>query len=278
MYSFQAKYYNSYQEVPASILSAFMEQTVLTESIRIKKGKLLFWEEHYLRLMASMRILRMQIPMDFTLSYLENQLLDYCEKIQPTAFSGVVKIHVVAAKKPTADIPIPASLFSISAEKGKGNFSYKHDDHPIDLYKDHYLSKGLFSSLESVHAQWRNMAWVYAYENSLSDGIVLNEDKQLVETLRGTLFLVKGNTVFTPSLASGCRKTVYRSLLTTLLSENDAFELLEEEISPFAIQKADELFVLTGVEGIYSIGQYRKKRFKSEQTQKILALLLNKLS
>lgn len=278
MYSFQAKYYTSYQEVPASILSAFMEQTVLTESIRIKKGKLLFWEEHYLRLMASMRILRMQIPMDFTLSYLENQLLDYCEKIQPTAFSGVVKIHVVAAKKPTTDLPIPASLFSISAEKGKGNFSYKHDDHPIDLYKDHYLSKGLFSSLESVHAQWRNMAWVYAYENSLSDGIVLNEDKQLVETLRGTLFLVKGNTVFTPSLASGCRKTVYRSLLTTLLSENDAFELLEEEISPFAIQKADELFVLTGVEGIYSIGQYRKKRFKSEQTQKILALLLNKLS
>lgn len=188
MYSFQAKYYTSYQEVPASILSAFMEQTVLSESIRIKKGQLLFWEEHYLRLMASMRILRMQIPMDFTLAYLENQLLDYCEKIQSTAFSGVVKIHVVAAKKPTADLPIPASLFSITAEKGKGNFSYKHDDHPIDLYKDHYLSKGLFSSLESVHAQWRNMAWVYAYENSLSDGIVLNEEKQLVETLRGTLF------------------------------------------------------------------------------------------
>lgn len=278
MYSFQAKYYTSYQEVPASILSAFMEQTVLSESIRIKKGQLLFWEEHYLRLMASMRILRMQIPMEFTLAYLENQLLDYCEKIQTTAFSGVVKIHVVAAKKPTADLPIPASLFSITAEKGNGNFSYKHDDHPIDLYKDHYLSKGLFSSLESVHDQWRNMAWVYAYENSLSDGIVLNEDKQLVETLRGTLFLVKGNTVFTPSLASGCRKTVYRSLLTTLLSENDTFELLEEEISPFAIQKADELFVLAGVEGIYSIGQYRKKRFKSEQTQKILALLLNKLS
>ena len=278
MYSFQAKYYTSYQEVPASILSAFMEQTVLSESILIKKGQLLFWEEHYLRLMASMRILRMQIPMDFTLAYLENQLLDYCEKIQPTAFSGVVKLHVVAAKKPTADLPIPASLFSITAEKGKGNFSYKQDDHPIDLYKDHYLSKGLFSSLENVHDQWRNMAWVYVHENSLSDGIVLNEDKQLVETLRGTLFLVKGNTVFTPSLASGCRKTVYRSLLTTLLSENDTFELLEEEISPFAIQKADELFVLKGVEGIYSIGQYRKKRFKSEQTQKILALLLNKLS
>lgn len=278
MYSFQAKHYASYQDVPASILSAFMEQSVLTETIRVNNGQLLFWEEHYLRLMASMRILRMEIPMTFTLAYLENQLLEYCTKVHTATFNGVVKIHVVAAAKPTANLPIPASLFSISAEKGSGNFSYKYDTHPIDLYKDHYQSSGLFSSLESVHAQWRNMAWVYVHENSLSDGIVLNEDKQLVESLRGTLFLVKGNTISTPSLASGCRKTVYRTLLTSLLSESDEFELLEEEISPFSIQKADELFVLAGVEGMYSVGQYRKKSFNNEQTKKILALLLNKLS
>ena len=55
MYSFQGKHYAYYQDVPASILSAFMEQSVLTETIRVNNGQLLFWEEHYLRLMASMR-------------------------------------------------------------------------------------------------------------------------------------------------------------------------------------------------------------------------------
>jgi branched-chain amino acid aminotransferase len=278
MYSFQAKHYASYQDVPASILSAFMEQTVLTETIRVSNGSLLFWEEHYLRLMASMRILRMDIPLTFTLPYLESQLLDYCATKDTENFNGLVKMHVVAAAKPTADVPIPPSLFSITAEKGSGSFSFKHDTYPIDLYKDHYLSKGLYSSLESVHAQWRNMAWVYVYENHLSDGIILNEDKQLVESLRGALFLVKGNTISTPHISAGCRKTVYRNLLTALLYENETFELVEEDISPFAIQKADELFVLEGVEGIKSVGQYRKKKFKSEKTQQIFSLLLNKLA
>ena len=38
-------------------------------------GKIYFWEDHYFRLMASMRILRMEIPMNFTQEYLEKQIL-----------------------------------------------------------------------------------------------------------------------------------------------------------------------------------------------------------
>jgi len=38
----------------------------LFETIRVNAGKILFWEDHYFRLMAAMRILRMQIPMQFT--------------------------------------------------------------------------------------------------------------------------------------------------------------------------------------------------------------------
>ena len=36
------------------------------ETIRYAGGKLLFWEDHYFRLMSAMRILRMEIPMEFT--------------------------------------------------------------------------------------------------------------------------------------------------------------------------------------------------------------------
>ena len=34
----------------------------LFETLRAVNGKLFFWEDHYFRLMASMRILRMDIP------------------------------------------------------------------------------------------------------------------------------------------------------------------------------------------------------------------------
>ena len=35
------------------------------ETIKAVNGQLFFWEDHYFRLMASMRILRMAIPMHF---------------------------------------------------------------------------------------------------------------------------------------------------------------------------------------------------------------------
>ena len=38
----------------------------------------------------------------------------------------------------------------------------------------------------------------------------LRQDKHIVESLKGALFLVKGNKISTPSIDQGCRKTVYR--------------------------------------------------------------------
>ena len=37
--------------------------------------KVLFWEDHYLRLMAGMRIMRMEIPMSFSMEYLEEEIV-----------------------------------------------------------------------------------------------------------------------------------------------------------------------------------------------------------
>ena len=44
------------------------------ETLRVSAGKIFFWEDHYFRLMASMRILRMEIPMNFTLEFLEEEV------------------------------------------------------------------------------------------------------------------------------------------------------------------------------------------------------------
>ena len=46
----------------------------LFETIKVLSGKVLFWEDHYFRLMASMRIMRMEIPMHYTMEYLEDQI------------------------------------------------------------------------------------------------------------------------------------------------------------------------------------------------------------
>lgn len=278
MYSFQGQCYSSLSDVPNEILTAFIHQDILTETIAVQENKLIFWEEHYLRLMASMRILRMEIPLNFTLEYLEEKVHALLAQMT-TVFSGEVKLSVVKMTEPTLQAPIPATAYSITVPHTSNvNFLYQVYDHPIDLYKDHYLATGLYSSLECAAQQWRKMAWTYVHENQFSDGIILNNTKHLVETLTGSLFLVKGNDLTTPSLDQGPRKTVYRNKLISFLKQSKEFTLTEEAISPFAIQKADEVFVLADAKGIFSVPQYRKKKFTTTVAEKLFSQFLEDIT
>ena len=277
MYSYQGQNYTSLNEVPSGILAAFIHQNVLTETIAIEQNKILFWEDHYLRLMASMRILRMEIPLSFTLEHLSEKIVELTTNFSKQAFDGKVCLNVVKMAQPTREKAVPPTAYSISAiptVKGEETLTFKRTTRPIDLYKDHYLSTGLYTTLESAAQQWRDMAWTYVYESDYCDGILLNTEKHLVESLKGALFLIKGNKISTPALDQGCRKSVYRKQLLTVLTKSEEFQITEEAISPFSIQKADELFVLDDAQGIYSISQYRKKKFQATQAEKIWTMFL----
>ena len=54
------------------------------ETLKVSNNKILFFEDHYFRLMASMRIVRMEIPMNFTMEYLEEQILKLVTATQNT--------------------------------------------------------------------------------------------------------------------------------------------------------------------------------------------------
>ena len=42
------------------------------ETIKIVNNRILFWEDHYLRLMSSLRIIRIEIPIFYTPEFFEN--------------------------------------------------------------------------------------------------------------------------------------------------------------------------------------------------------------
>ena len=231
--------------------------------------------------MASMRILRMEIPLSFTLEHLSEKITALTTSLSKETFNGRVCLNVVKMAQPSFEQAVPPTAYSITAlpaEEGEETLLFKKTTQSIDLYKDHYLSKGLYATIESAAQQWRYMAWTYVHENDYCDGILLNIEKHLVESLRGALFLVKGNEIRTPALDQGCRKSVYRNQLLTVLSKSEELEITEEAISPFSIQKADELFVLDDAKGIYSISQYRKKKFQVTQTEKIWAMFLEHIT
>ena len=63
------------------------------ETIKVVNNNLLFWEEHYLRLMSSMRILRIKIPNLYTPEFLENEIKKTNSNFNKS-FSGRVRLTI----------------------------------------------------------------------------------------------------------------------------------------------------------------------------------------
>jgi branched-chain amino acid aminotransferase len=61
-----------------------------------------------------------------------------------------------------------------------------------------------------------------------------------------------------------------------LAKKIDGLEVVEDVISPFDLQKADELFFTNVIKGIQSITKYRKKEFTTT-TANVLVQKLNEL-
>ena len=84
-----------------------------------------------------------------------------------------------------------------------------------------------------------------------------------MEALNGNLFMLIGNQLITPPLSEGCLNGVMRKQILTLAKNTAGIEVIEKAISPFDLQKADELFITNVISGIQPITKYRKKEFES---------------
>ncbi len=246
----------------------------LFETIKASFGKLLFWEDHYFRLMASMRIMRMEIPMNFTMEYLEEQIIDTLKRNVLDKASARVKlmVHRKAGGLYTPDLNDVE--FMISVRPLEDDFYALSDtSYEVDLFKDYYLSPGLLSTLKTNNKALNVVGSIFAKENDLNNCLILNTNKHVVEFLNGNIFVVKGDQIKTSPLGDGCLKGVMRKQIIDIIKESPDYNLEEGSISPFELQKADEIFLTNVIVGIQPVTKYRKKNYTNEVAKVLLQRL-----
>ncbi|RZN80592.1 MAG: aminotransferase class IV [Winogradskyella sp.] len=252
----------------------------LFETLKVVNGKIFFLEDHYFRLMASMRILRMEIPMNFTMEFLEEEILKTVEANNLSQNTARVRLNVDRGEGGKY-LPNESNTigYNIVAETLNNPFYPVNpfENYIVDLYKDYYMAPGLLSGLKSNNKALQVIGSIYAKENELSNCLVLNTNKSVIEALNGNLFLVKGDVIKTPPLEDGCLKGIMRKQILELLQNNPNYNIEEASISPFELQKADELFITNTIVGIQSIGQYRKKKYVNITAEAIIKMLNVKL-
>jgi branched-chain amino acid aminotransferase len=253
---------------------AFLYGDAVFETVKIVNSKILFLEDHYFRLMSSMRVIRMEIPMNFTMEYFEEQILALANA-KSTATSARVRITVF---RNDGGYYLPKSntvSFLINIESlNETIYSINQKEYVVDLYTDFYVTKQLLSSIKTTNKIINITGSIYANENGLDNCLLLNDSKNVIEALQGNIFMLKGNTLITPPVSEGCLNGVMRKQVLALARKIENLEVIEDIISPFDLQKADELFITNVIKGIQPITKYRKKVFTTD----IAIVLVNKLN
>ena len=227
------------------------------ETIKVVHKKVIFWEDHYFRLMASMRMLRMKIPMEFTLEFLEKEILKTVAVLENGA-NFRVRLNVF--RKDGGLYTPKTNNIDFIIEVNVNSYQTK-ETYSLDVYKDFYNYSGLLSTIKTNNRMLNTLASIFASENDLDNAILLNEKKGVIEATNGNIFIVKGNTIKTPALTEGCIKGITRGKIIEIITKNVDFEVEETSISPFEIQKADEVFITNAITGIQIVTNYRKKVF-----------------
>jgi branched-chain amino acid aminotransferase len=247
------------------------------ETIKVNERPL-FWESHYFRLMSSMRILRMEIPMQFTLEFLEKQIMDLLKAINLNSKSYRVKLFVYRSG---GGLYAPSSFdieYIITAKPLTNDiYVLNESKYEIELFKDYFVAPNLLSNIKTNNKVLNVIGSIFAQENNYQNCLILNTNRNVIEALNGNVFLLKDGIVKTPPLSDGCLKGVLREQVIKIISDLDYYTIQEATISPFELQKADAIFITNVIQGINSVTRYRKKTYSDDLARDLINLLNTKI-
>lgn len=242
------------------------------ETLKVNHNKIVFWEDHYFRLMASMRMLRMKIPMAFTLEFLEQEIL---KTVAVHNKSNSYRVRLNVYRKDGGLYTPKTNTIDYLIDVKENTYKTK-EPYKVDVFKDFYNYSGLLSTIKTNNRLLNTLASIYAKENDLDNCVLINEKKGVVEVTNGNIFVLKGNIIKTPAITEGCIKGVLRKKVIEIINKNPDYSLEETNISPFEIQKSDEVFITNAIIGIQPVTNYKKKKFTtifSEKLSKSLKVL-----
>ena len=263
-------------ETPPSLTAnnrGFLYGDAVFETLKHTTTQALYWEDHYFRLMASMRIFGMEIPLEYTPDFFEKEFLRTIKGQSTAAPAWRIRLTVFrndgGRYTPTTH---QVSFLIQSTPLEQATYPQPANEYVVDLYKDHYVQPNMLSNLKSNNKALQVLGSVFAQRQELDNCILLNDRKEVTEALNGNLFLLFGDTLHTPPLTSGCLDGIMRKQLMRL-SDKLSLKVEERAITPFELQRADELWVTNTIVGISPVVRYRRKTYQNQVALKALDLL-----
>lgn len=252
---------------------AFLYGDQLFETLRFYNGKLLFWEEHYFRMMGGACMLRMEIPQHLNIEFLENEIIKTLKASNLFEYNSRVRLSLYRSD---GGFYFPTNqsieyLIEVDELLDKP-LSLNTNGLVIDVFHDHYKPNQTISNLKGGNTLVSVLSSIFANENELDEAIILNSESNICETTASNIFISNNKHLITPPLSSGCVNGIVRQQIFENASEW-GYTIEEKNMKTFELIKADEVFLTNSIKWIQWVGAYKKKYF----TNKISSDLFQKL-
>lgn len=220
----------------------------LFTTVRIVKGEAFGYERHWRRLEKDAAIIRLPMPhsgpkvrVNLQEVIRANKVSDACARIyliynQVGGWRSEEKMPEVDLVIYTAPLP-----------------EYRE---PVRLaIREH--GRHAASALAGVKTiSWLPNVWAVAeaQKEGYDEVVLLNERGEVTECTAANIFVVKGEKVLTPPLASGCLEGVTRGILMEIAPEA-GISVIEQTLKPEDFASANEVFVTSTNRNIIGVGE-----------------------
>ncbi|WP_415328739.1 aminotransferase class IV [Chryseobacterium sp. MMS23-Vi53] len=237
---------------------AFLLGDAVKVSFFLRDSKLIMDEECYFFLMASMRKMRMNIPLTYTLEFFQSlfqkDIID-----EKGIKNGIINFQVF---RNSDGITLSKSSISYFYEVEEMNDVLSVHDRllELDVIKEINVNNNLLSNIR-VPSPENIYGGIYAQENDLDDVILLNPNKRIARATTGNLLFLDGDVIKVPKQTEGAYISPLMENFVTFLHKNNLADIQEHEIIAFESQKAEEILLISDEKGIFSVGKIRNKTF-----------------
>ena len=241
----------------------------LFETMHYHKGNILFFDDHYGRLLRGMSIMRLSLKGLLPKNVLHERIVSLVVK---NRLFGDAGIRLTLFRKESGVFTSESFQASCIIETfpiDEQGYIFNDKGYTVDIFSEFPKNASPLSPFRTISSNAYTLGWLYAKENRLDDCLIVNNSGKIIESGNSNLFWIKGETVYTPKIASGCIDGIFRKQLLLILLKLNLKIVETEGATIDEISNAEELFLTNAIDGIRWIVGFKNKRFYNFKIKEI---------
>ena len=236
----------------------------LFETMRSYKNKIVYFDAHLKRILNSSKLIGIKSP--YSAERLKKAIN---ETVKINGFKdSYVRLTITKSKIGTDTMvtgkkytPYPNSKYKLGL---RACFSaFRQNNYPENL------------SLKTTSRLIFELAFKQAKSGGFDEGLILNSSGYICEGTRSNIFIIKGKTLFTPSLSCACLDGITRRAILDL-SLKFKVDFKEGLFTIQDLYNADEAFLTNSLMGVMPLAIVEKEKIGSGRRGLLTAFFLEK--